>query len=261
MSAGSAEYDDFKLHLHVLGQDHEIASRAHVGPTRAQELLPLARAISEGVTAIAVAHEEAEGKRISCAKGCGACCQQLVPVSPLEAARLAEVVEAMPRERRREIVKRFEKAVKRLEQVGLLDPRRPRGEAALVSTKTDPKEAWEDASRRYFEAKIPCPMLEDGACSIYPERPTVCREYLVTTPAERCATLGEGVRTTPRPLRMHEALTATTNELFGREDVGLPLTLSLEWAAAHRDAFRGEGDGEEMAMALVAAIQSADEEA
>lgn len=259
MSAGPAEYDDFKLHLHVFGQDHEIAARARIGPTRVAELLPLARAISEGVTAIAVAHEEAEGKRISCAKGCDACCHQLVPVSPLEAVRIAELVQGMPRERRREVTKRFEKAVRRLEQVGLRDPRRPRAEAALVSTKTDPTEAWEDASRRYFDAKIPCPMLEDGACGIYAERPLVCREYLVTSPAELCATLSDDVRPTPRPARMHEVLTATTNEILGRSDVGMPLPFALDWAAAHGKSLRAEGDGEEMAMALAAAIEAADE--
>lgn len=34
------------------------------------------------------------------------------------------------------------------------------------------------------------PFLEDDACSIHPHRPSVCREYLVTSPAEHCAELG-----------------------------------------------------------------------
>ena len=34
---------------------------------------------------------------------------------------------------------------------------------------------------------VPCPFLEDESCSIHPERPLVCREYLVTSPAALCA--------------------------------------------------------------------------
>lgn len=251
--------DDLKLHLRVLDEDHQITTQVRIGPTKLMELLPPARAISEGVSAIAVADEVAQGKAISCKAGCGACCRQVVPIAPAEAVRIADVVEAMPKERRRAVKKRFEAALRRLEQVGLLDPRRLRGQAALVSPERDPKAAWEDASKRYFEAQIPCPLLEDESCGIYPERPMVCREFLVTTPAELCAKLSTEVRDVPRPVRMSEVMTDVTNEMLGRDDRCLPLVLSLEWAAAHRRAFAGGGDGEEMAMAMVRAIQAADE--
>ena len=257
-SGGPPEYDDLKLHLRVFDEDHEITGRARIGRARLQELLPLARTISEGVSKIAIAHETAAGKAISCARGCSACCHQLVPIAPAEAVRLAEVVEAMPRDRRREVTKRFEKAVRRMEQVGLVDPRRPRGQAALLSKEKDPSAAWDDTSRRYFEANIACPLLEDDACGVYAERPMICREYNVTTPAELCKTHGAGVRDVPRPVRMSEAMTAATNEIWGRSDRGVPIPLALEWAAAHRKAFRAEGDGEQMAMALVGAIQTED---
>lgn len=255
MTGGGEKYDDLKLHLHVLGEDHEIDTRARVGPTRLGELLPLARSISEGVSAIAVAHEAREGRTVSCRAGCGACCCQVVPIAPLEAARLATVVEAMPEERRREVNGRFADAIRRLERAGVIDPKRRRGVAALRSTKKDPKEAWEDASGRYFKAGVPCPFLVDQSCSIYEERPMVCREFLVTTPAERCATWGADVRDVPRPARMSEALTDATNAILGRRDPNLPLVLALEWAAAHRGALDREGDGEELAMTLVRQIQ------
>ncbi len=259
MAEETLRYDDLKLHLRVLDEDHVITARARVGATRVMELLPLARAISEGVSAVAIAHEQAQGKAISCKAGCASCCRVLIPIAPAEAVRLAEVVDAMPKERRRAVKKRFEKAVQRMEQVGLLDPRRPRGQAALRSVKTDPKEAWDDASRRYFEAKIACPLLENEACSVYAERPMICREYSVTTPAELCSKLSDEARDVPRPVRMSEVMTDVTNELLGREDFGVPLAMSLEWASAHPGSMRGEGDGEELAMALVRQIQAADE--
>jgi Fe-S-cluster containining protein len=182
-----------------------------------------------------------------------------VPISPAEAVRLAEVVEAMPEERRAAVKQHFAGAVKKLEERGLLDRRAPRGRAALVSAKKGAKAAWEDVSRRYFEAKIPCPFLEDESCSIYPERPMVCREFLVTTPAERCATWGPGVRAVPRLARMGEVMRELGNELLGRGDRDVPLALALEWAEAHGAALEFEGDGEELAMALVQRIQAEDE--
>lgn len=257
MAADDLRYDDLKVHLRVLDEEHTITARARIGPTRLMELLPLARAVSGGVSAIAIAHEQAQGRAISCKVGCGACCRHLIPIAPAEAIRLSEVVDAMPKERRRAVKKRFEKAVLRMEQAGLLDPRRPRGQAALRSVKTDPAETWEDASRRYFEARIACPLLEDEACGAYAERPMVCREYSVTTPAELCSTLSHDARDVPRPVHMGEVMTAATNELLDREDLGVPLAMALEWAAAHRERFRAEGDGEEMAMVLVRQIQAA----
>ena len=44
-----------------------------------------------------------------------------------------------------------------------------------------------ELSTAYFAMGVPCPFLEDESCSIHPERPLVCREYLVTSPAALCA--------------------------------------------------------------------------
>lgn len=258
MADVASRYDDLKLHLRVLGREHEIAARARVGVTRLMEVLPLARSISEGVTAISLAEVAAQGKSVSCREGCAACCRPLIPIAPAEAVRLAEVVEAMPKERRRRVKGRFEKAVRRMEEIGLVDRRAPRGRSALLSTKTDATEAWNDTSGRYFAAQIPCPFLEAEACSIYAERPMICREYHVTTPAEMCRTPSAAVEDVPRFVRMSEVMVDFTNGALGREDASIPLPLALEWAAVHRGAFAAEGDGEEMAIELVRCVQAAD---
>ena len=61
------------------------------------------------------------GKAISCRKGCGACCRQLVPVSRSEGERLLQVVEAMPAERRETLKARFAAAEAAIEAAGLKD--------------------------------------------------------------------------------------------------------------------------------------------
>jgi Fe-S-cluster containining protein len=257
--AVAPRHDDLKLHLHVLGRDHEISARARVGPTRVMEVLPLAREIADGITAIALDHVRAAGESVSCRLGCTACCRHVVPTAPAEAVRLARVVEAMPKERRRAVKKRFEQAIRRMEEAGLLDPEAPRGRVALLSQASTPRERWEDVSHRYFALGIRCPLLEGEACGVYAERPMACREYHATTPAELCEAFDPSLQVTPRPVRMGEVLKQLTNDVLGRDDHNIPLPLALEWASVHGRAFEREGDGEELAMALVQHIQDADD--
>ena len=252
-------YDDLKLHIHMFDGDHEISARFPTGTVKVLEMLPLARGISEGITAVAIGYAVSQGEKISCRAGCGVCCSQLVPIAPAEAVRLAEVVEAMPEGRGAAVRKRFENAARRLREVGLVDRGAPPWQAALRSSPPAGKTLWEDASRRYFDARIPCPFLEEASCGVYSERPMVCREYNVTTPASLCATMSPDARTVPRHVRMSEVMTGFTNKLLGRKDFNIPLTLSFDWARANREAFEHEGDGEELAMELVRCIQAADD--
>src|SRR5438046_326137 len=70
------------------------------GPTRLDDLVPLLQILSDNVVAAAEREGEQQGKCVSCRKGCGACCRQLVPISPVEARDVARLVEEMPAPRR-----------------------------------------------------------------------------------------------------------------------------------------------------------------
>jgi len=251
----AAVYDDAKLHLSVLGNDHEIACRVRLGRTRLSELVPLARSISASVVGIATSQAATEGKTISCQRGCTHCCRQLVPVAPLEAKRLAEVISALSPERRDVIWERFAKAIQRLEQAGLVSAKPAQGVRAMVSKETDALAAWNDVSRRYYELRIDCPFLEDDSCSIYEERPLACREYNAVTPPALCASFDPGIETIERPVRLGEALTKAGNDVAKTKDMATPLPLVLEWVARRAKAFAGEYDGEKLFWALVAAIE------
>src|ERR671912_709738 len=69
------------------------------GPTRLDDLLPLLQIMSDRVVASAEEGAHERGQTISCQKGCGACCRQLVPVSPVEARHVARLVSEMPEPR------------------------------------------------------------------------------------------------------------------------------------------------------------------
>jgi hypothetical protein len=83
---------------------------------------------------------------------------------------------------------------------------------------------------------LACPFLEDESCSIHPYRPSICREYLVTSPAEHCAELGrKPVASIPVSIRLSEALSRLTGRLLGVEPEVVPLPMAIEWAVAHRE--------------------------
>src|SRR6266576_2839276 len=61
------------------------------GPTRLDDLVPLLQILSDNVVAVAEHEAAQQGVCISCRKGCGACCRQLVPISPVEARHVARL--------------------------------------------------------------------------------------------------------------------------------------------------------------------------
>src|SRR5260370_34332825 len=80
----------------------------------AVEIVPALQGLVNAVVEAAEA-----GKAVSCRKGCGACCRQLVPVSRTEGERLLQLVEAMPAERRAALAKRFAAAEAASDRAGL----------------------------------------------------------------------------------------------------------------------------------------------
>ncbi|PYV13431.1 MAG: hypothetical protein DMG07_14545, partial [Acidobacteria bacterium] len=104
---------------------------------------------------------------------------------------------------------------------------------------------------------IPCPFLEDETCSIYHNRPSACREYLVTTPAALCADPGSGsVRGVTLPVSMSECLSSLTAVLLDQEPRTIPLVLALDWALAHREEGQRRWDGVFMITALLAEVEA-----
>src|SRR5215213_4096273 len=176
----------------------------------AAEIVPALQGL---VNAVVEAAET--GKAISCRKGCGACCRQLVPVSRAEGERLLQIVEAMPAERRETLKARFAAAEAAIEAAELTD-RRGRSDREL--------------STAYFAMGVACPFLEDESCSIHPERPLVCREYLVTSPAALCAgPVQDGVTPVPVP-----KLSLAAQRLQDEGDSWFPLAMLFAWSRKPR---------------------------
>lgn len=182
------------------------------GPVAAADVVPALQGLVNAVVTAAEA-----GKAISCRKGCGACCRQLVPISRTEAERLLPMVQGLSPERRAVLEARFAAAESAL---------------AAADLKERKGRADRELSTGYFALGIPCPFLEEESCSIHPDRPLVCREYLVTSPAELCAgPEQEGVTPVPVP-KVSLAARGLQDE---RED-WFPLALLMDWAKTRPQA-------------------------
>lgn len=196
---------------------------------RLDELLPALRTMDDRLIDAAVAASEAAGERVSCAKGCSACCRrQPVPVTPPETYALARLVDALPEPRRTTVRATFAAAAERLRGAGLYAHYMQRDPATTHAAALA-------AVRAYMSLALTCPFLVDDACSIYAERPFVCRQYLVTSPAELCtAPLDNPVRTVRAPAAFASAMLSAAEKLSGRAQYTVPLTLALDYAVANR---------------------------
>jgi Fe-S-cluster containining protein len=182
-------------------------------PTAAVGATDVLPALQDLVNAVVGAAEA--GQEVSCRKGCGACCRQLVPISRTEGEALLAQVEAMPTARRIAVRARFAAAEAAITRAGLAD-RAGRSDREM--------------SVAYFALRVPCPFLEEESCSIHPDRPLVCREYLVTSPAERCSgTAQEGVTPVPVP-----KLSLAARRLQHEADSWFPLAMLFAWSRKSR---------------------------
>lgn len=200
---------------------------AMVDPVR---MLPVFRAIAHGIVDTAVEQEVKAGREVSCKAGCGACCRQLVPVSELEARQLAELVAALPEPRQAEVRERFRAALRRLDVTGML--------GKLRNPDRHPDYTHRALGIEYFQLGIPCPFLEEESCSIHPDRPISCREYLVTSPPKNCARpTADSVRQVTIAGKMSNAVIRLAQQRIGSRFIPyVPMILALEFAARHTRA-------------------------
>ncbi len=226
-----------RIALSVLGQSLVVEADAPTGTVRVEELLPLMYAVDNAIIDVAVKAIESDGRNVSCCKGCSACCRaQPVPITPPEAFALAQLVDALPEPRRSEVRARFADRVARLQAAGLFD-------LFLRLVPVTSNERARTAASDYFHLGLVCPFLENDACSIHPHRPFVCRQYLVTSPAELCNDpLANPVEVVPIPVRPARALLAAAEPVAGEAQLTIPLVLALEYAERQPQPRTGDAD-------------------
>jgi Fe-S-cluster containining protein len=241
---------NLRIELTVLGRPVAVEANVPAGNARPDELLPFMYALDNEIIGVAVAKVESEGKTISCRKGCSACCRaQPVPVTPAEAHAIARLVDALPEPRRTAVRERFADRVAKLKAAGLYE----------IFTRELPvtdKAHAREAATAYLRLGLVCPFLEDDACSIHPNRPFVCRQYLVTSPAELCVdALANKVDVVPIPARPASAMLTAAEPTTGNPQLTVPLMLALEYAKSHSEELERTGDAEQLLGRWLAALK------
>jgi Fe-S-cluster containining protein len=194
------------------------------------QIVPLLRRLGQQAQALEQQRTTATSQAISCTKGCAACCRMLVPVSVPEAFALRDMVATLPESRRTSIHRALAGTAARLEQAGLLAQLQQVAETDRPITD----DMMEPINRAYYALKLPCPFLENEACSIYEDRPAACRELLVTSPADWCQDMvNKPVRAIPVPLRVSTILGLLWSDLSSSQPRLIPLPLALDWAERH----------------------------
>ncbi len=228
-----------QLVLRIDGEAVSISAPQPPANARLDELLPAQREIDNAAIGHAVRKAEATGKQVRCAKGCSTCCRaQPVPVTPPEAYALLRLVEALPASRRNDIEARFADRAQRLHDAGLA--------ASLLDQPPDlDAEGARGIAHAYFKLGLVCPFLDDDACSIHPQRPFVCRQYLVSSDPALCADpFANRADVIPMPLRAATAELAIAETAYGRPQHTVPLTLALDYARRHRDELERRFDAQ-----------------
>ena len=149
------------------------------GLTNLTQILPVLQSLDDSLIAGVTAQLAEAGQIVSCKLGCTHCCRQLVAINTFEAEALTAWIQTLPESRQQQLAQRFHQALLKLAAAGLID--RMVNEDWLADTESSNQFALD-----YLYQRIPCPFLEDESCSIYPMRPLVCREYLVTSAPEHC---------------------------------------------------------------------------
>lgn len=195
------------------------------GTVPAFAVLPALRVLVDAIMRRIENKSAARGEAITCRAGCGACCRQNIPVSDMEARALVALIERMPEDRQVRVRARFAEAEARLRDAGIWE--RLRGGVGPKNS------AHQTLVTGYFPLGIPCPFLEDESCSIYADRPLVCREYLVTSSAEHCATLdGSRIKRVPAPLNS-TALHVMEADGDPEKYNVIPIVAILDWLQHH----------------------------
>ena len=199
------------------------------GSLRLSQLARVVMALSDGGSEMAVQHARAASRASSCCSGCGVCCRQLVTLSPAEAWLLAEYIESRPDPERQEILDRFGRIEARLRAAGLIDPLNHLDAPTL--SEADHYALAHD----YFQLGMPCPFLDGtNACTIYPLRPSICREYLVSSPPAWCADpFNHPIERLPNAMLIGDALASLCAQRMKTEIQKIPLALAPSWARKH----------------------------
>jgi len=217
-------YEDRDVTLRIGRERVRLQLRIPKAPLSLPDFLPIVAALTDLTVAVAGREAQDAGRPVRCGPRCGACCRQLVPISPPEAIRLRATVAKLDPDHRGRVLDRFEAIKRRLADEGLATP---------VRTAFRPQDGDRPDRRTvglaYFALGLACPFLEEESCSIHPDRPLACREYLVSSDPIGCtgAAGAEPVMIVEVPRRLSALFALLSHRLLADRFGPTPTWLAL----------------------------------
>ncbi len=229
--SSSSSRETFQLSIHTTAGDLNSSVSVPSTLIPIADIIPLMRSLGGQAHKLAIDRVSPTDATVSCHKGCAACCRMMIPVAPPEAFRLLDVIEKLPSDKQEAVRNRFQDVQLTLRKAGL----EPEMQRLAYSEEQVTDEELEPLNRAYYSLRMPCPFLEDEVCSIYEERPSACRELLVTSPPELCQNMTSNpIRPIPPPLRIGSVLSKLWADLFQGPVRLIPLPFALDWAMSRR---------------------------
>lgn len=203
--------------LEILGSSMQFSIRVNDAPARLSDMVPLARAIADRITAAVIDDRAAAGRPVGCRKGCAACCSYLVALSLPEVYSLPLIIDSMPPGDRLPVLQACIQAARKILNPAVL-------EQYQLSRCTD----MTQINQWYAGLHLKCPFLSGGSCSIYEQRPLACREHLAVSPPAWCdSRQNQSPQIADIPVSLLEALGQLAAELQQTEVEAVILPLAV----------------------------------
>ena len=210
----------------------------HIGfrdcPATLADITPVARVLSTKIVRCVERKAAGTGFAVPCHKGCAACCQYLISLSVPEAFRLVREIMMMPMSQREKIMNRcFQISQWFQKQLGTCyTAKKPSNGDNLNPQQLKEISEW------YFREGISCPFLCNDECTIYNQRPMVCREHLVAGSTSPCG--NNGASNLPKvqiPVRIEIALKLMTSKLEQAKQESVALPCIFDWFLNNKERY------------------------
>lgn len=191
------------------------------------DIVPMARSLSTKIGQAVLRNLSSRGLPIPCSKACSAaCCYHPIPLSVPEVLCLVEEVKMMPAQQHQDFVQSCRKIAERIRQLlpEYFVSHKSINVNNIKSSQFDELSDW------YNSLEQPCPFLRDNLCTIYEQRPAICRDWFVTGSSNQCRVGGSHkVRALKMPIYLTGVLVQLTNELENTNQDTVLLPFVFDW--------------------------------
>jgi Fe-S-cluster containining protein len=219
------------------------------GNARLAEIVPAASAICDKITEVAISHICAQGGNIPCGNACPACCNYLVSMSVPEVLYFRQEFLLKQKHHLNRIMRTYLHAARQI-----IKHRPPNHILESASNSYNDPSELKILADWYASLNLTCPFLRNNQCTIYEQRPFVCREHFVTGSAKGCRrTCGEA-KAIEIPVQMGNILCRLSSKLCDIDDAVM-MPLALAWCDINKQLCECTWPAEMMVKQLVETIK------